>query len=426
MAVKRYLYTSTILLVLIFIAVCGITPSADAQKVHALLIIMDDNLDIRQTVDVNRLRIKKMLQLLDVSPEIWQADERQIRPEHINKWVKHCRVDLEDTIFVYYSGHGHIDQKARHYLDLDVQNPAFSLLRSDLVKELSEKRCRLKMLITDTCSNEIQTLPRATSSATVVSRKRPYAEDLFLKHRGLLDMTAASPRQYAWGNNQIGGYFTAALIESFTAKSDTNKDRFLSWKEVFSATRDGTQKLFEKTTFLPTDLLKMQPFGQKTQTPKIYSTLPKPDVVPRVSVPSEPSRDRRYSKETEALIFIFIVLSIIGFILFLLAKLVVKKIEKKRNSTPDETHLRNREKNLRKREKDLRLRNRKENLMRQEKNLNRKLSSGNLSQDQKTELKRQLKSNLRDQETVLKSFKRGNHIHRTRIRKLRRRIKGLG
>ena len=260
--------------ILLFSTWLCLTPSAEAQKVHALLVIMDDDLDLRQIVDVNRLRVKKMLQLLDINPEIWQADERQISPDDIGKWIRNRQVTLEDTIFVYYSGHGHIDNKDRQYLDLDVQNAAHSLLRSDLTEELSQKKCRLKILITDTCSNRVHTSPpMAKSSATVVQRKRHYIEDLFLKHKGILNITAASPGQYAWGNNHIGGYFTTALIQSFTASSDTNRDGFLSWKEAFTATRRDTQSIFSQTSFLPSEKRKMDPIGQTTQTPISY-TLP--------------------------------------------------------------------------------------------------------------------------------------------------------
>ena len=450
-----HLYTPIILLILIFVAVLGIISSADAQKVHALLIIMDDSLDIRQTVDINRLRIKKMLQLLDVSPEIWQADDRQIRPEHINKWVKNRRVASKDTIFVYYSGHGHIDQKARHYLDLDVQNPAFSLLRSDLVKELSGKRCRLKMLITDTCSNEIQILSRATSSATVVSRKRPYAEDLFLKHSGLLDITAASPRQYAWGNNQIGGYFTAALIESFTAKSDTNKDRFLSWKEVFSATRDGTQKLFEETTFLSRDLLKMHPIGQKTQTPKIYSTLPKPIKSIRGTVVTEPiDRERivlfghEYSREEiDALIMRVAFGGIVFIFILVLAKFVLKKGKRKRGNETTQRNLPNRHHQQRKNVNKTtegnptsknnlsprKLRRTRHRLSMKEKDLREQLKSENLNHRQTEDQKKQLRKTLTQLEkNVISELKniemgggRSGHLERqlTNIRKRKKRLR---
>ena len=280
-AKRNLLIISTILILFLSAALC-FTPSAEAQKVHALLVIMDDDLDLRQIVDVNRLRVKKMLQLLDVNPEIWQADERLISPDDISKWIKNRQVGVEDTIFVYYSGHGHIDKKDRQYLDLDVQNAAYSLLRSDLAEELSQKKCRLKMLITETCSNRVQMSPPiAKSSATVVQRKRRYTEDLFLKYKGFLDITAASPGQYAWGNNHIGGYFTTALIQSFAASSDTNSDGFLSWKEVFAATRSDTQSIFSQTSFLPSEKRKMDDIGQTTQTPISYAL---PSITPLTTV----------------------------------------------------------------------------------------------------------------------------------------------
>ena len=436
---KQYLPTSTIFLILVFLAVFGMASSANAQKIHALLVIMDDDLDLRQIVDVNRLRVKKMLQLLDVTPEIWQADDRQIQPHHISEWVLNRQVDTEDTILVYYSGHGHIDRKERHYLDLDMQDATSSLLRSDLVEELSGKRCRLKMLITDTCSNRVQTVPLiAQSAGVVVSRKRRYAQDLFLRHSGFLDITAASLGQYAWGNNKVGGYFTAALIESFTVKSDRDEDGFLSWKEVFSATRRETQRLFSETTFQTINQRKIDNIGQKTQTPKISS---RPKLLKVTRVPVVPERSRgggiivfghELSREEEVLVLIGIVLIVSIIFAFVLYKLISKTMKgkkakeiTKRSSTPDEAQLTKRKRELEHEEKNLRLRNQKKKLKHQEKNLNRKLSSGDLSQDQRRELKRQLKSNLGSQERVLKSFKQGNHIHRTEIRKLRRRIKNL-
>ena len=275
MIAKQPLPTLGFLLVVIFATVFSQVTSADAQKIHALLIIMDDDLDIRKSVDVNRLRVKKTLQLLDINSEVWRADEQQIQPNHIIKWIQNCQAQIEDTIFVYYSGHGHIDLEKRHYLDLDAQNVGFSLLRSDLVKILAEKNCRLKMLVTDTCSQNRGQISSviAKSFGIVVPRKRRYIKNLFLQHSGFLDITAASAGQYAWGNNEIGGYFTTAFIKSFTTDSDTDKDGFLSWEEVFSATCDETQKLFSETEFLPIDRQKMGDIGQETQKP-IAHTLP--------------------------------------------------------------------------------------------------------------------------------------------------------
>ena len=131
------------------------------------------------------------------------------------------------------------------------------------------------MLITDTCSNRVQTPPPiARVFAKVQSRERRYTKNLFLEHSGFLDITAASEGQYAWGNDEIGGYFTISLIGSFTADADENRDQLLSWEEVFDVTRSKTQQLFSETTFLPHNQRKLDEIHQTTQTP-INHKLPK-------------------------------------------------------------------------------------------------------------------------------------------------------
>ena len=427
MIAKRYLCTSVTLLILMFLAVFGITFSVDAQKVHALLVIMNDDLDIRQIVDVNRLRVRKMLQLLEVNPDIWQADDRQIQPHHISEWVRNRQVDAEDTILVYYSGHGHIDRKARHYLDLDVQNAAFSLLRSDLAEELSEKRCRLKMLITDTCSNRVQTSPPiAQSAGTVVSRKRRYTQDIFLKHKGFLDITAASPGQYAWGNNEIGGYFTAALIESFTASADTDKNGFLSWEEVFLATRDETQRLFSETTFDPFDKRKMDNIGQKTQTPK-EDSLPK--MLP-LTVISEPSHSRgivlfghEYSREeVDAIIFMGIIFGSIVFILVFIYS-ILSIFKKGKKTEVNETTERNStsKNNL----SASRLRRSEHRLSMVEEDLRKQLKRRNISQQQKEDLKKQLKETLTQLEKNVRNEMKNTKMGQGRREQQKRRLANI-
>lgn len=301
MTAKRYLYISVILLILMFFAVFDITSSADAQKVYALLIILGNDRDIRDSVNVNDSNMQTLLRLLSENCEVHMtvmksADETTgtviektlanadvtaqnspqqlgiIKANQVTAWIRNLQPNSDDTILIYYSGHGMINEDGVHILNFDPNVSNDSVTRVGLRKRLMQKQVHLKMLITDTCSNQAQGFALiAKSYGRVVPRKRRYTEDLFLKHKGFLDITAASPGQYAWGNNQIGGYFTAALIQSFTSSSDADKDAFLSWKEVFSATRDETQRLFSETTFLIIEKRKMGNIGQTTQTPKKYS-----------------------------------------------------------------------------------------------------------------------------------------------------------
>ena len=100
-------------------------------------------------------------------------------------------------------------------------------------------------------------------------------QDLFLEHEGFLDITAASPGQFAIGNNDLGGHFTSALLsQGFTAVADTDRDGFLSWREAFDKSVARTKALYQEATFSRSMKAELQKNGQTTQEPLAHSPLP--------------------------------------------------------------------------------------------------------------------------------------------------------
>ena len=296
MTAKQYLLTSGFLLIVIFVIVLGQGTSADAQKVHALLIILGNDGNIRASVEKNESGMQTLLRQVSENCEVHMTiiksetetigkitrmtlsnarstnitEQKQgiIGAKQVVQWLRDLRSNSEDTILIYYSGHGSMDAVGTHILNFDPEVTNDFVARDGLRKQLNQKSARLKMLITDTCSNRVQTLPQiARVYAKVQSKERRYTKNLFLEHTGLLDITAASAGQYAWGNDEIGGYFTVSLIGSFTADADANQDKFLSWKEVSDVTRSKTQQLFSETTFLSHNQRKLDEIGQTTQMP---------------------------------------------------------------------------------------------------------------------------------------------------------------
>ena len=285
-----------------FSCVCAAT--ADAQKVHALLVIMDDDFKIAESVSKNRIMMRNTLDLLPHKDrrEIWSADKRrddgnEIKPAHLLEWVSQRNVGAEDTILVYYGGHGFTDYGDRHHLDLRPGVAGYLLLRSDLAEVLQAKRCRLKMLITDACSNFVESTLAGDKLARfgdVVPSDRKYVKDLFLAHEGFLDITAASPGEFALGTKDAGGFFTTALAtRSFTAAADADGDRFLSWDEVFAKCKTETENLFQQA--LPEIRSNRTLFGQMeenrqtTQMPHNYAPLPKPATRSGTTAPRLPT-----------------------------------------------------------------------------------------------------------------------------------------
>ena len=166
-----------------------------------------------------------------------------IRGAQVNDWLNNLDAGQHDTILIYYNGHGMMQGiNDRHILNFD-QQTGDKIFRSTLRTLLEQKPGRLKMLIPDTCSNRADTpefVAKSVNFASVRPRSMTYIKDLFLQHEGILDITAVRPGHYAWGSTDIGGYFTVGLLQSFTAESDVNRDRFLTWKEVFENTESKT------------------------------------------------------------------------------------------------------------------------------------------------------------------------------------------
>ena len=287
--------------------------SAGAEKVHALLILLGDDSKIQASVKKNEGTMKRVLMAVsehcDVQMTVMKSEdtltgtvteltlfdkkiktrkslERQshgiIEPKEVSAWLQNLKSNPEDIILIYYSGHGGIDDFDTHFLSFSSVDTV-PVSRDKIRDRLVAKPGRLKLLITDTCSDNVDIPPDAIVDFAigVAGRIQYHTEDLFLRHTGLLDITAAAPGERAWGNSEIGGYFTHSLSASLTHATGKNSDSFLSWEKVFEATHQKTRERFSEAwsggtlgAFSPNDKRKMQDDGQATQTPTVHK-LPK-------------------------------------------------------------------------------------------------------------------------------------------------------
>ncbi len=267
------------LLIILGCIVCFGTATAEAQKMHALLILLqNDKKGIRDTVDVNQqtwvdellplvskhceVKVTLMKSLPGLAGELTEITLNDstvtarkvenlrniVNPAQVTGWLDNVQTGPRDTLFVYFNGHGGMDRYGTHRLLLDPRGKNY-VTREQIMTRLKAKSARLKMLITDTCSEmidmDVSAQPQTQNFARIKSA-RYYAKNLFLDHAGLLDLTATSPGKLAYGNATIGNYFTHAIAESLVPESDTSGDDFLSWQEVFASATKTTRTLCEQ------------------------------------------------------------------------------------------------------------------------------------------------------------------------------------
>ncbi|MBA4186926.1 MAG: hypothetical protein C0467_02805 [Planctomycetaceae bacterium] len=156
-----------------------------------------------------------------------------ITADQVLTHYKNLKVEPDDGLLFYYSGHGSIRPGKGHTLEFQRgKNP---LTRADVVAAMTAKKPMLAVLLTDCCSDRLslsdlnskEGVPHAVNAPTQLTA---LARKLFFQTRGLVDITAAT-NDVAFADDFRGGYFTNAICRV----SSQNKDRPLGWKEFHTA-----------------------------------------------------------------------------------------------------------------------------------------------------------------------------------------------
>ena len=234
----------------------------DATRVHVLVACdTDAGGGISPGVKLNRDRMEKVLtdgfRGRDKVADITVFTGANVTRDRILSYFQNLDSRASETLVFYYSGHGGsrpAGKEFQHYLAL---THGTALFRADLRRTMESKPHQSTILITDCCSNhkryDRRQMERARHELAYLFGEddpaqmpsdvdRRTIDCLFLRHTGVIDITAASPSrdQFSWSNDQIGGLFTYALVRAL--RSDVNsinqgrnrKEDVVNWQQAFS------------------------------------------------------------------------------------------------------------------------------------------------------------------------------------------------
>ena len=143
-----------------------------------------------------------------------------------------------------------------------------NLYRSDIEKYVKDSKARLKILITDACSNDVEGIAVARSLRTSKSSKDGKYDTIYKKlfgeYSGFMNLSASSEGEYAWSDDNYGGYFTYYFIKEGLLKEPAN-----NWNEIFASSRQKVVQMFNR---IPSEQrTELRSEGINSQTPKAYS-----------------------------------------------------------------------------------------------------------------------------------------------------------
>jgi hypothetical protein len=227
--------------------VLGHSPVLAQEKVCHVLVFADTNdANIGESVALDASGIERLF-TAHIPAERLRISEpyvayRLSRAAMLNAIAGHRLRPEVDTLVVYFGGHGSWDVTREDGHRVKARDEY--VYRSEIRQAMDKTGARLKILLTDCCSNLVRprvrplviertiTPPAQTAAAFVT---------LFWNPVGFIDINSSARGQVAMGDNMLGGYFTSC----FTGHLWDNSQRDgLTWANTIERVRTATAKKF--------------------------------------------------------------------------------------------------------------------------------------------------------------------------------------
>ncbi len=258
---------------IICILFININVLAAKSKIIALLIIVDKYEDessnnIAASVRNDYNTISQFLTLLE-NRNLYTVEKITLRGNNtklsdVKKSLEKINSKKDDIIFVYFSGHGGMDRNGTFMVCSDGKY----LYRNYVESVITNKPNKFSTLITDACSNDIEGLAvmrsfHNTKDAKEGKNDAAYKK-LFDDYLGFMSISASSEGEYAWSDDNLGGYFTHYFFKEALIKNPKE-----SWLEIFEYSKKKVVQIFNSMSAEQKSQLLQE--GIKSQTPKMYS-----------------------------------------------------------------------------------------------------------------------------------------------------------
>ncbi|MFN4283413.1 MAG: DM9 repeat-containing protein [Alphaproteobacteria bacterium] len=272
-----------------------------AQTLQAILIADTNDASIGISVKKDFENLKRLLQQVSgytgMKLEMQALEGPQVTLANVRAAVNAVKPGTNDTIFFYYSGHGYrtYNKTTRFpYLYISNQGQDFG----EIVAELRKKSPRLLIAVTDSCNN-VMDLPVASAMASRMASAPPDYKKTFsrlwLDAAGEIAISSTSEGEYAWGDDDVGGFFTKRLLGSHeTQVNISSPTQTPGWESILATAKNPIVTNYGGTNYTQTPIVEAKisyvrpyvPAGAPTLVP-VPAPAPQPAPAPVAVAPAK-------------------------------------------------------------------------------------------------------------------------------------------
>ena len=234
--------------------------SASPTKLHFILVANTNDPRIGYSVQKDVINITSQIRdvatFLKIPLNLVEISGSKFGKPGVEAALTNLKTGTNDIVIFYYSGHGYSnDRNAEEaYPQFDLRQSRFddilvaTMNASEVLNKIKAKNARLNLVFTDCCNSSLGLLKPegktfALTTKSLLTWEQSYCFDLFMKSKGSIIATAAKKGQYAYGNTDVGGYFTSNLtiaLEKYMSKFQTAAP---TWQEIIAEAQTTTVSL---------------------------------------------------------------------------------------------------------------------------------------------------------------------------------------
>lgn len=248
-------------------------PAANAQTLHLIIVPESSDRNIHDATKADAISISGLFQsnVSQNNIRTYDMDGQTVTAAAIQRQIQSVTANRQDTIVLYFSGHGAYNAQNGHYLQM-ANNQYMS--RSQIATLIKSKGARLGVLLTESCFGFDPDGPSMSLPGMMENfRTSPLFAKLFFGFDGFVDINSCKEGQLAftYPDTSKGSIFTDTFAKTLTQLRNRND---LGWDDVLSIVERQTSAQFKR--LYPGGKMARTSRGrtqQRSQTPSFVTPL---------------------------------------------------------------------------------------------------------------------------------------------------------